>query len=327
MNRVVALAAFAVIAVIALVWWFGFREDDDETHVVTRGSIDVTIQTIGRVQSTGATTIRANSPGEAVILAASVGDVISAGDIIVQLDDEPFERAVTAAEAEIETAEFELQLAQRQADESPDDENRAFAVVQAARNVEAAAVALADAESALLGASIQAPESGVLLEVLVSQGDLVNRSQPVARVFSREDMELIANVDELDLVNVESGAEAEILLDAFPTEVVDGRVLETSPRAIEQGGATVFETTISMELPDNLDVRPGMNADVKIITDAREDVLLVPQRAIRTVGERTFVDLVSDNEREEREIVVGYRSGADVEVVSGLAEGDVIAYP
>lgn len=326
MNKVVGLTALVLVAVVG-VWWFGFRGDGDETVVVRRGSIDVTIQTIGRVQSTGATTIRAQSAGEVAILAATAGDTVSAGDIVVQLSQDPFERAVAAAEHQLEEAEFALQIAQREADDSPDDDNRSFAVVRAAREVEAAALALEDAEIALQNASIRSPEAGTLLEVLVRQGDLVNSSQPVTRIFSRDDLEIIANVDELDLVNIEREADVIIRFDAFPTEEVPGTVVDTAPQATEQGGATVFATTISMELPDDLDVRPGMNADVTIVTDARDNVLLISQRAIRTVGERTFVNVVTEDGREEREIVTGYRSGGDVEVVSGLSEGDFVAIP
>ncbi|HET7037344.1 MAG TPA: hypothetical protein VFI42_16785, partial [Thermomicrobiaceae bacterium] len=54
----------------------------------------------------------------------------------------------------------------------------------------------------------------------------------------------------------------------------------------------------------------------------RQNVLLIPQQALRTVGERTFVMLVKNGHHEEREIQVGLSSGGQVEVASGLSEGD-----
>lgn len=322
MSRIVGGVVVGLIVLGMLVWWFGFRDEPTATVEVQRGSIDVTIQTIGRVESTGSTTVRAETAGEVAIVAAGAGDFVVAGDILVQLDTEPLERARAAAMQVLEDAEFALQLAQQQASENLDDENFTLAVLQAGQRVDSAQRALNDAEEALRNAVIAAPRDGVVLETLVGVGDIINRTQPVMTLYTRNDLEVIANVDELDLVNVEPGAAATVRLDAFPAQEIAGAVVATAPQAREQGGATVFPTTISIDIPDGLDIRPGMNADVTIVTDARDEALLVPQQAVRTVGERAFVTLVEDGERMEREVLLGYRSGGQVEVVSGLAEGD-----
>ena len=322
MSKVVGGIVAALIVLGALIWWLGFRDAPTETVEVQRGSIDVTIQTIGRVQSTASTTVRAQTSGEIAIVAAGVGDFVVAGDILVQLDTEPLEGARNAATQGLEDAEFALQLAKRRASENPDDENFTLAVIQAGQRVGSAEKALNDAEEALRNAVILAPRDGVLLEILVGAGDVVNRTQPVAILYTRDDLEVIANVDELDLVNVNPGAAATVRLDAYPAQEIEGAVVATAPLAREQGGATVFPTTISIDIPEGLDIRPGMNADVTIVTEARDDALLVPQRAIRTVGERAFVTVVENGDQTEREVLLGYRSGGQVEVVSGLSEGD-----
>jgi RND family efflux transporter MFP subunit len=328
MNRKTAGAASAALALIVLlVWWFGLRDDEADTVAVTIGSIDVTIQTIGRVQSTGTSTVRTEVAGEVQVVAVSPGDQVEAGDILVQLASGPLERAVSNAIRQLEDAEFALQIAQREANDNPDDENRTFAVIQAAQRVESAEVSLADAEQALSDQFVLAPRTGVILETPVREGDLINRNQPVALLFSLDDLEVIANVDELDLVNVQPQAEVLLRLDAYPDREIKGRVVSTAPAAQEQGGATVFATTIAIDMPDDIDIRPGMNADVTIVTEARDDVLLIPQRAIRSVGNRAFVQLVINGETEEREIILGYRSAGIAEVVSGLEEGDIVEVP
>lgn len=326
-RRVVGTTAVAIVFVVLLVWWFGLRGDEADTVEVTRGSIDVTIQTIGRVQSTGTSTVRTQVAGEVHIVAVSPGDQVVAGDILVKLVAEPLERAVSNAARQLEDAEFALQLAQREADDNPDDENRTLAVIQAAQRVENAAVSLADAEKALLNGYILAPRAGIILETPVREGDLLNRTQPVALLFALDDLEVIANVDELDLVNVQPQAEALLRLDAFPDREIHGRVISTAPAAREQGGATVFATTIAIDLPGDIDIRPGMNTDVTIVTEARDNVLLIPQRAIRSVGNRAFVQLIVNGETEEREVILGYRSAGQAEIVSGLQEGDTVQLP
>lgn len=328
MNRaLVAGVAVVVLVVGAVAGWWLLRDEGQSTYIVGRGSIDVTIETIGKVQSTGSSTVRSAVAGEIETVAVSPGDVVTAGDILVVLVDTTFERAVAAANQQLEDAEFALQLAERALDEEPDNEGRRLAVIQAAQRVEAAEVVLFDAAQALANSIITAPRDGTILEVPVREGDLVNRTAPVAILFSREDLEVIATVDELDLANVRIGAEATLRLDAYPDREIAGTVLATAPAAREQGGATVFSTTISLDQPDDLDIRPGMNTDVTIITEARDDVLLIPQRAIRTVGNRSFVQVVRDGKQVEQEVVLGYRSGGQAEVVSGLAEGERIILP
>lgn len=325
MNKLGVGIILVAIVGAASIWWFLFRDDPVKTVTVNRGTIDVTIQTIGRVRSTGSTVVRAQTAGEVAVVAVGGGDYVAEGDILVQLDSEPLDRARADALRALEDAEFLLQRAQQDAEENPDDTDLALAVIQASQRVEDAQRALSDAGEAIRHAVILAPRSGMVLETSVQTGDLINRSQPVATLFTRDDLEVVADVDELDLVNVDPGAAASVRLDAYPSEVIEGTVVSTSPAAREQGGATVFATTIAISIPDELDVRPGMNVDVTIVTEARDDALLLPQQAIRTVGERAFVLLVDDGDVIEREVLLGYRSGGQVEVVSGLSEGDRVA--
>lgn len=328
MNRWLIAGVAVLILVIAIIaGWFLLGDDDPDTHTVARGSIDVTIQTIGRVQSTGSSTVRTSVAGEVATVAVEPGDTVVEGDILVLLVTTTLERAVDSANQQLEDAEFALQLAERALDEEPDNENRRLAVIQAAQRVDAAELSLTDAEIALTNAVIVAPRNGTILEVPVRQGDLVNRTAPVAILFARDDLEVVATVDELDLPNVQIGAEATMRLDAFPDQEIPGVVLSTAPAAREQGGATVFSTTIGLTLPDDLDIRPGMNTDVTIVTEARDDVLLIPQRAIRTVGNRAFVQVMRDGDPVEQEVILGYRSAGQAEVVSGLSEGDRIVLP
>ena len=113
-----------------------------------------------------------------------------------------------------------------------------------------------------------------------------------------------------------------VRLDSFPATEIEGSVIRTSPQAVQRGGATLFPADVRITVPDDLDIRPGMNADVTIVTDLRENVLLVPERALRTVGRRAFVEVERDGEFNEVEVILGYRSGGVAEVVSGLEEGD-----
>jgi RND family efflux transporter MFP subunit len=316
-----ALVAVALVAVGAI-WYFAGRDDDRVTAVVQRGSIDVTIQTVGTLQATGATTVRSTRAGAVELLGAQAGDRIEAGDIIVVLDMTPFDQAVSDAERALEQAEFALQAAEQQAATDEASNALRLEVLTAGERVERARSALDTAVDARRAAVITSPRAGTIIELLVRENDAVSTNQPIARIATNADLRVVADVDELDLPNVEAGAEARFRLDAFPSSELTGSVVSTAPQARQQGGATVFATEIRFEPVDDLDLRPGMNADVTIVTAARESVLLIPEAALRTVGDRSFVVVATGDGDEEREVQLGYRGSGQVEVVSGLTEGE-----
>jgi RND family efflux transporter MFP subunit len=322
-SRRIGIGLIILVAVaVAIVLLMRGRDTQVETATAQRGSIDVTIQTIGTVQVPNAPIVRSLVGGVILELGVSAGDHVLAGDILAVLDPEPLERAVTDAESQLTQAEFALQLAEYRTSQNPDDRALQFELLAAGERVSRAEQALTDAERALRSTVILAPSDGTVVEVQVRRGDAVGQNQPVARIASAIDMRLVADVDELDLPNVAAGSSVRIRLDAYPAVELDGEVVSTSPTARQQGGSTVFATTISFESPADLDVRPGMNADVTVITDAREDVLLIPERALRTVGNRSYVEVETDGGRVEREVTLGYRGQGQVEVVAGLSEGE-----
>lgn len=322
--RFVIVAVVALALLVAGIWYVTGRSEDRETVRVERGSLDVTIETVGSIQATGATTIRALRGGAIETLGVKAGDVVAEGDIVLLLDMMPFDRAVANSERDLEQAEFALQLAEADANEDAENAELRLGVLNAAQRVERAEIALSDAIESRRSAVVVSPGAGTVLEVLVRSGDAVSSNQAVVRIAAPTDLMIVADVDELDLPNVALGAEASFRLDAFPASELSGRVVSTGPQARQQGGATVFATEIEYDPPADLDIRPGMNADVTIVTAVRDDVLLIPDAALRTVGDRSFVIVETGGDTEEREITLGYRGGGQVEVVSGLADGELV---
>lgn len=300
------------------------RGEEHETAIVELGSLDVTIQTTGRLVARDVTLVRAGVTGTVATLGVRAGDQVAAGDILAQLELEPFERAIESAERALSDAEFGLQLAEEHLAEDSASRERQAELVVAVSQVEAAQLALDDAREALRESAILAPTDGLVLEVLTDPGAALTQNQPVARMYVAGALELLADVDELDLPNVTPGASASFRPDSFPAEEIEGRVSRVAPEARQQGGATVFTTVIEFTTPASLDLRPGMNAAVTIVTAERADVLVIPERALRTVGTRFFVNVIVDGRVEEREVLIGQRGGGLVEIVSGLTLGDEV---
>jgi multidrug efflux pump subunit AcrA (membrane-fusion protein) len=121
------------------------------------------------------------------------------------------------------------------------------------------------------------------------------------------------------------GQDVAIDIDALPDAMITGRVKRIAPAASQIGGVVVYQVTIVLEDTD-LPLRVGMSATADITTQELEDVLQVPNWAIRIDREtgQTLVNLLQDNEVKETEVRIGVRGEDFSQVLSGLEEGDVV---
>jgi multidrug efflux pump subunit AcrA (membrane-fusion protein) len=102
-----------------------------------------------------------------------------------------------------------------------------------------------------------------------------------------------------------------------------GRVTYVASVAESQSGVVLFPVTVRLS-PSELPVRAGMTADVEITTASQEDALIVPLRAVHTDGGRATVDRVIGDQIERVEVTLGLMTDTEIEITSGLSEGDVV---
>lgn len=317
-------AVITVILIIGAILWFS-RDTREDTVEVTRGDIDVTIESVGTVSVRDAVQLTSPASTEVEIVSVIPGDEVREGDVLIQLDREPFDEAIETARENLEQAEANLSLLN-----DTDQPNTAEEVadrVAAQQQVEDAEEALAEAESRRAESLVLAPFDGTVIHVGVSEGDPVTQGSELIQFAQLDEFELTANIDEVDLPLIDVGAEASIVMEAFPDRVIESQIHTIARRAETVGGTTVFPATIRFEEVDDLLILPGMNAEVEITAEVRRDVLLLPEGSFQTVGRRTFVDVLVDGDIEEREIRTGIRSGGMVEIADGLEEGDEVVLP
>ena len=150
----------------------------------------------------------------------------------------------------------------------------------------------------------------------------------VLTLSSRERMRVDIPVDELDVLDLTTGAEAVVTLDALKGQSFTGTVTKINRTGINSGGNTKFN--IQVTLPGTAEMLPGMNASVSVVTDSREAAITVPAAALWEDGSRTYV-YTGYSEKDDTltnpvEVTTGV-SGADtVEILSGLKAGDTYYY-
>ncbi|MGH2592737.1 MAG: efflux RND transporter periplasmic adaptor subunit, partial [Anaerolineae bacterium] len=189
-----------------------------------------------------------------------------------------------------------------------------------------AELTLALARTRLEHATLVAPFNGTVAVVTIVPGQAVGASpQPAIVVADLTAFHIDVGVDEIDVGKLSEGLTVELDVDALPGVPVSGVVDRIAPTARESAGVVSYVVTIGID-PTDAPIRAGMSAIVEIITDVRDDVLVVPNRFIRierTTG-RAYVNVKRSDQIEEVEIISGLRNDAESEVLQGLNEGDVL---
>ncbi|MFA5076703.1 MAG: efflux RND transporter periplasmic adaptor subunit [Patescibacteria group bacterium] len=175
---------------------------------------------------------------------------------------------------------------------------------------------------------IKAPVAGTVTKVNNSVGEYASMAAPVIVMLGDEAFEIEVDVPESDIAKVTIGNNADITLDAFGEDIpFSGKIILIEPAQTEISGVVYYKVKIALD-PTDQDVKPGMTANIDIRTAEKDNILVVPQRAVRERDSSKYVQVMTDqatNQIEERSVVTGLK-GDDglIEVVSGLVEGEVV---
>jgi len=161
--------------------------------------------------------------------------------------------------------------------------------------------------------------------VYVDEADTVSTASPVINLVDLSHMELKMEVDEIDIPDVEVDQKVIIEVDALPDVSLEGSVVSISALSVERGGVVLYDVTIGFDVSKGLILRAGMSADADIVMQEKSDVLIIPNRAIVEDDDgNTMVNVIVDEDTEERAVVIGISDGFDTEVISGLSEGETV---
>jgi HlyD family secretion protein len=193
-----------------------------------------------------------------------------------------------------------------------------------ADDILAAEARVAASQATLDLISLSAPFAGTITKSEISHGDLVSASTLGFRLDDLSILVVDLDVSEVDINRVFVGQEVSLFFDAILGNDYVGEVISVSPVGEITGGIVNFKVSIEVTDPDEF-VKPGMTAAVNIVVSEIENVLIVPNRAVRVVDGERVVYVVSDSGPEAITIELGSNSDFYSEVISGdLNEGDEI---
>jgi HlyD family secretion protein len=307
----IAAAALLVLGVAGWRWSAGSSKPklQTETAQVDRGRIVAKVTATGTLSALVTVLVGSQVSGRVAELRADFNSPVKKGELIAKIDPQLFQAAVAQASANLQAAQGNLAKAKAQAIDAQRqaDRSRALAekklIAQAdfetaqsnadalAAQVQAAEGSVAQAQAGLFQAQvnlgytdIRSPINGVVISRSVDVGQTVAASLQAPTVFSiAEDlkkMQVDTSVAEADVGRLEPGMAAAFTVDAYPSQVFKGTVrqIRNAPQTVQN--VVTYDAVIDVENPE-LQLRPGMTANVTFVYAEKQDVVRVPNAALR----------------------------------------------
>lgn len=360
---ILSVAAVAVIVIVWAI--FGRKSSSNsyyiETATAARGDVSNSVTATGSIEPVTQVEVGTQVSGIIDKLYADYNSVVTKGQLIAEMDKVTLQSELTSQQATYDgaKAEYEYQqknylrnqaLHEKQLISDTEFEESTYNYAKAKSAYESSEANLAKAKRNLAYATITSPIDGVVISRAVEEGQTVAAGFETPTLFTiaadLTQMQVIADVDEADIGGVKEGQRVEFTVDAYPNDTFEGTVTQVRLEATEESNVITYEVVISAHNPD-LKLKPGLTANVTIYIAERRDVVNIPVKALRFVPdppsgkapapEQTPQPQAPDNdslktvwvqegqEWKPRQVKVGMDNGVNVEICSGLNEGEVVA--
>ena len=373
--RLKKILLFSILACAAVAGWFFLHRTapaalEYRTGAVERGALVMAVRATGKVNAVSLVEVGTQVSGTVSEIFADFNDPVKAGQLIARIDPALLHAQVEQAGANLQLARAGVLRARAVLEEArrTRDRNRVLAakklisesdmdtsemqfrsadagLAEAEAKVAQASAALRQSETNLRYTRIVSPVDGVVISRKVDVGQTVAASfqTPTLFTIARDltKMQIDASVDEADIGRVREGQDVEFTVDAHPDATFAGRVVQVRLAPTTAENVVTYTVVIHVDNP-NFRLKPGMTANVSIITDRRADVLKVPGAAVRFVprgrdaritdargkdvratdsganGKKaSSVWILKDGAPEPVPVVSGISDGLFVEIVSG----------
>lgn len=300
MNRSRWIALVAVVLVVAAGFWFmkgrGKKEAPKyRTAAVEQGDLAASVSATGSVRPVIQVEVGSQVSGTLDKLYVDYNSHVKAGQILGQLEPSVFRARYAQSEAAVARAEAALKDANRQyarAKELVRDDFVSQADVDAAEvqvdqrkaDLKQAKAQLDASQADLDHTTIRSPIDGVVIARSIDVGQTVAASLSAPKLFvianDLRQMQVETKIDEADIGRIRPGLPVTFSVDAFPDETFEGKVTQVRLEPITEQNVVTYTTVIATR-NDNLSLRPGMTANVTVLVESRENVMKVPNSALR----------------------------------------------
>lgn len=334
---------------------------DFSSTAVKIGTISNSITATGTIEPVTEVQVGTQVSGIIDKIYVDYNSVVKAGEVIAEMDRVTLLSDLQSAQATYDGAEAEYKyqeklyernktLHEKQLISDTEYEQYEYDYKRAKSTYDQSKAALAKAQRNLSYTTITSPIDGVVTSREVEAGQTVASGFETPTLFNiaadLTKMQVVADVDEADIAGVKDSARVTFTVDAYPDDVFEGRVKQIrlgSTNSSSSSTSTTSETVVTYEVvitADNPDLKlkPRLTANVTIYTDTRENVLTVPNKALRfnpdkkLAGNRTIKDCNSAKKVwtldatgfTAHPVQTGMSDGSNTEIISGVTEGTMV---
>ena len=377
-RRKKAIIIFAVIIFIGLIIIFNLQSQREKSIKVTvekaeKHDLTSKISASGEVKPKKNVNISAHIPGRIVKIGVEEGQRVKAEDFLLKLDSTQYEANADRAQALIHSHRAELIRAEAGlkkdesfykryqklfeekliSEEQLEAAKAQYDISKAQQQailyqIDQAQASLESAMDDLSKTVYNSPIDGIITSLRVEEGEIAmigtmnNPGTILMTIADLSVMEVEVEVDETDVIGVEIGQQAEVRVDAFPDQTIQGKVTEIGSSALQKVTTSEeskdFKVIITLENPPE-NLKPGLSATTDIITAEKTDVLAIPISAL-VLKEKENKEEEKKDEQEEGVYVVeenrvkffpvdkGIMGEMMIEITTGLEEGqDIVVGP
>ncbi|HXF99226.1 MAG TPA: efflux RND transporter periplasmic adaptor subunit [Bacteroidota bacterium] len=351
-KLLVSSAAVLVLVALALVFVVGSKDGDEETLPrvkVTRGTIVEKALAVGTVEPENEISIKSKVTGVVSRIFADAGTYVKAGQPLLEVRPDPTPLELADAKRNVELAEVELNTLRKErmrqeslvakqliSNREYEDFQKRYDEADLRLKIAREKLALLESGRVRIGnknieSIIKAPIDGYVLSKTVEVGDPVTpltsfqEGTVLMKMANMNRLVFKGTVDEIDVGKLKQGMEAELKVGALPNDTVRGVLSKISLKAEKKDQATVFPIEIDIPKSNTRTLRAGYSANASIIIQRKQNVLIIPERVVTFRNDSAFVRVpVAGGTSEERFIKTGLSDAINIEVVSGLKEGDEV---
>ncbi len=332
------------------------------TDSVRRQDIEKVVNATGEVRASNLVTVGAQVSGKIEKLYVDVGQEIKKGDLIAEIDSTTQQNEVdinksklNSYQAQLKAAQTSLKVAEKQykrmqslkksnAASSEDLENAEDAfetakakVTELESSVKETEISLSTAETNLGYTKITAPLDGTIVSVPVKEGQTINAAMDtptIVQVADLSKMEILIEISEGDIGNIKPGVKVTYSILADLGKVYETTLKSVDPgltlltdgeytEVVDDGEAIYYYGRLSVPNNDGK-LRIGMTTQNVIYVERAENVLTVPVTAVKTNANGKYVEVLTKNGVVQKSIETGVSDGLNMEVKTGVEEGDEI---
>lgn len=287
---------------------------------------------VGSIRAVHETSIGAKLLARVVEVNIKAGQKVQEGDVLIRLDDTNLKPQLQQANSALAKAEADYQqavsdekrygeLVKVNAISKQEYENAVTKVRTADAELKRAQEAIKEVQATLEWATIRAPIGGVIIDKKIDVGDMVTPGQTLATLFDPNRMQLVASVRETLAHQLQVGQDIGVAVEGLGKQC-SGTVSEIVPEA--QTASRSFQVKVTGPCPTG--IYTGMFGRL-VIPLGVEQVLVVPRKAVQSVGQLELVEVVEDGHATRRAVRTGRTFDEDVEILAGLREGEKVVIP